>query len=173
MEAGKQKETGLEEYPKAVIIIENLALLIWIALGALAASYVATELAIAYVAFAAIMLLFLLRKLLCTHCYYYGKWCHIGWGKLTALIFPKGNPEEFNTGLGQKLVPVTYGLLMMVPILALVFSMLGAFTLEKLGLLIAIFAVSGYSGFIARKNSCALCKMRCNCKGCAVKCSQG
>jgi hypothetical protein len=165
-----KKEAGFEEYPISTIMVENLAFILWIVLGALAASYVSMEIAIAYVAFAAIMLLFVLRKLLCTHCHYYGKWCHIGWGKLTALLFARGNPEEFNTGLGQKLVPVTYGLLMMVPILALIFSMLGAFTLEKLGLLIAIFLVSGYSGFIARKKSCAVCKMRCNCKGCAVKC---
>lgn len=172
MARGTNAETGLEEYPMKTVVAENLALLIWIALGALAASYVSMELAIAYVAFAALMLLFVLRKLLCTHCLYYGKRCHIGWGKLTALLFARGNPEEFNRGLGQKLVPVTYGLLMMVPILALIFSMVGAFTPEKLGLLIAIFAVSGYSGFVARKKSCAVCKMRCNCKGCAVKCSK-
>jgi len=31
----------------------------------------------------------------CVNCYYYGKTCGLGRGKLCALFFKKGNPEEF------------------------------------------------------------------------------
>jgi predicted outer membrane lipoprotein len=29
----------------------------------------------------------LLKKHICTGCYYYGKWCHVGCGKLSAALF--------------------------------------------------------------------------------------
>jgi hypothetical protein len=31
----------------------------------------------------------------CIHCYYYGKVCGLGRGKLCALIFPRGDPQTF------------------------------------------------------------------------------
>jgi hypothetical protein len=33
----------------------------------------------------------------CTHCYYYGKICGLGKGKICALFFKKGNPEKFKS----------------------------------------------------------------------------
>ena len=46
-----------------------------------------------------------LKKLNCTSCYYYGKWCYLGWGKLAALCFKKdsGNQEK-----GMKLAITLY-----------------------------------------------------------------
>jgi hypothetical protein len=32
----------------------------------------------------------------CVNCYYYGKTCGLGRGKLCTLLFKKGNPEKFN-----------------------------------------------------------------------------
>lgn len=31
----------------------------------------------------------------CVYCYYYGKWCFMGKGKVAALLFEKGNPQKF------------------------------------------------------------------------------
>ena len=66
---------------------------------------------IAYLAFAALMLLVVLRKRLCTS-YYYGKLCSIGWGKLSSTLFPK-NLGSYE--LGKKLAPATWFALIAVP----------------------------------------------------------
>jgi hypothetical protein len=52
-------------------------------------------LAWAYLALCAFTLVVSLR-LRCTFCYYYGKRCAYGLGKLSSLIFKKGDPSEFS-----------------------------------------------------------------------------
>ncbi|MFW6113479.1 MAG: hypothetical protein ACOC78_00985 [Actinomycetota bacterium] len=49
-----------------------------------------------YVAF---MHLFLLRRVLCRNCHYYGRCCCTGWGKLAPLWGEKGDEAAFATGL--------------------------------------------------------------------------
>jgi hypothetical protein len=36
-----------------------------------------------------------LMKLSCTHCFYYGKLCAFGKGRLSSIFFKKGSPEKF------------------------------------------------------------------------------
>ena len=110
-----------------------------------------------------------LRKLLCTHCYYYGKWCGIGWGKLAALFFKPGHMEDFNNGMGQRIAPLTYGILSLVPIILLIISMFQGFSIFKVIVLLLLILISVYSGTISRKGACTECKMRYSCRGCAVK----
>ena len=83
-------EKGLEESPKGCILFGNLVMLLWFALGAIACWYFHPVAAWVYLAFAIIMVYIVLRKLVCTNCYYYDKWCGLGWGKLSALMFKKG-----------------------------------------------------------------------------------
>jgi len=84
-------EQGLEEYPKTSAVIGNLFMILWIALGAVACWLFYPLIAWIYLAFAVIMVFVVLRKLVCPNCYYYDKWCNIGWGKLCALFFKKGD----------------------------------------------------------------------------------
>lgn len=165
----KLYERGLEEFPKSNIILGNLAMILWIALGTIACWFLNPLLSWIYLIFAIVMVFIILRKLVCTNCYYYGKWCHIGWGKLSALLFKKGNIEDFNKGIGLKLAPITYGLLTLIPLIAILVSMYEEFTLPKITVLILILLVSVYSGAISRKKACEKCKMRLFCSGCAVK----
>ncbi len=161
-------EAGIEECSKPGIMFGNLVMIVWIALGAFALSILSPIIAIIYALFAVIMIVFVLRKLLCTNCYYYGKWCHIGWGKLATLFFKKGDQSKFKTSIGQKVAPVTYGILTLLPLLILIFSMFQQFSFLKLGIFIGILIVGGYSGGIARKKACNECKMKLNCPNCAA-----
>ena len=95
-------EQGLEEYPKVSIVLENLLMVIWIAIGTLACWFLHPLIAWIYLALAIIMVGVVLRKLVCTNCYYYGKWCHTGWGKLSALLFKQGDMEKFSMGIGHR-----------------------------------------------------------------------
>jgi len=110
----KLYENGLEEHPKSIAVIGNLIMLLWISLGTVACWFFNPIVAGVYLAFAVVMVFIVLRKLVCTNCYYYGKWCPIGWGKLSALFFRKGSIEKFSTGIGVKLAPLTYGLLTLI-----------------------------------------------------------
>lgn len=126
---------GLEEYPKISIFLGNLLMVLWIGLGTLACWFLNPFLAYAYLISAVVVVFVVLRKLICTNCYYYGKWCHIGWGKLSALLFKKGSIEEFGTGTCIKLASITYGLLTLIPLVLIVISIIQMFTAPKLAVL--------------------------------------
>jgi C4-dicarboxylate transporter len=164
---GKVKifEQGLEEHPKATIILGNLVMMIWIASGTIACWFLHPLIAWIYLAAAIIMVGVVLRKLVCTNCYYYDKRCGLGWGKLAALFFKEGDMEKFSTSIGVKLAPLTYGLLSLIPIVLVVISIVQEFTVPKIIVLAVLLLVSFYSGFLSRKKGCANCKMKLACPG--------
>jgi len=164
----KLNEQGLEEYPKAGIILGNILLLVWIALGTIACWYLSPPVAWIYLALAIVMVFVVLRKMICVHCYYYGKWCSTGWGKLSALFFKQGDLEKFATCPGFIVAPLTYGSLILIPILLIVISLLDEFSTEKI-IVLGLLVVVSISGVINRWKSCAHCKMQTICPGAAAK----
>ncbi|MDD4127109.1 MAG: hypothetical protein PHV39_05415, partial [Methanomicrobium sp.] len=81
-------------YPvRTVLVSVSLELAIYVA-GVFLVYRLSPLLAVFYIGFIAILLLRLLGRH-CTDCYYYGKRCAFGKGKLSALLFKKGNPEKF------------------------------------------------------------------------------
>ena len=162
-------KNGLEENPKGRILFGNLIMLLWFALGTLACWYFYPLVAWFYLAFAIVMVYIVLRKLVCMNCYYYDRWCGLGWGKLSALMFKKGKIEDFNKSIGLKIAPLTYGILMIIPAVLIIISIIQMFIIYKLGVLIFLLLISFYSGVIRRKKTCGMCKMRLCCPGSAVK----
>ena len=162
-------ENGLEEHPKGRMIFGNIMMLLWFALGTIACWYFYSLVAWIYLAFALIMVYIVLRKLVCINCYYYDKWCALGWGKLSAKLFKKGKIEDFKGSIGIKFAPLTYGLLTIIPLVLIIVSIVQVFSWYKIGVLIILLLVSLYSGGISRKTTCSQCKMRLICPGSAVK----
>lgn len=162
-------EPGLEAYPKSGAILDNLVMLLWMALGTIACRFVSPLAGWLYLVFAIGMVYVVLRKLVCTNCYYYDKWCAIGWGKLAARFFKPGKIEDFNTCAGIKIAPATYGALTFIPLVLLVISLVQQFSLLKIAVLILLLLISFYSGTVSRKKSCARCKIRPVCPGSAMK----
>lgn len=113
----KLYEKGLKNYPKKIIILTNTLLLLWFGFAAYGMSVLKFAglpiISILYLLFALVMLGFVLRKHLCTHCYYYDKLCGSGWSKLSAYQFKQ---RSGNYELGMKLAGMTWGLLTMIPI---------------------------------------------------------
>ncbi|MCK4545763.1 hypothetical protein KAU43_09515 [candidate division WOR-3 bacterium] len=162
-------EDGNEEFSKFIIILGNILMLLWIALGTISCWFLSPLIALLYMLFALIMIFVVLRKMVCVNCYYYGKWCAMGWGKLSAIFFRKGDVGKFSSSIGIKLAPVTYGLLTLIPLILIVISLVRGFSIFKVVLLILLLFISFYSGSINRKKTCAKCKMRIICPGSAVK----
>lgn len=162
-------EDGLEKYPKRGIIFSNIIMLLWFALGTIACWYFYPLAAWIYLAFALIMVYIVLRKVVCINCYYFGKLCAFGWGKLSAKMFKKGKIEDFNESIGIKLAPLTYVLLLIIPLVLIIISIIQEFSWYKISVLIPLLLVSIYSVGISRKATCSKCKMRLICPGSAVK----
>ncbi|MBW1973372.1 MAG: hypothetical protein DRP55_06825 [Spirochaetes bacterium] len=169
----KEKEgiykEGLEEYSKSGIILGNLIMILWITLGTISIWFLYPLASWIYLGVAILMIGIILRKLLCANCFYYNRWCGIGWGKLAALFFKKGDISLFGENLGQTIAPITYGLLTLIPIVFIIISIFQQFKIFKIILLLFLIFISIYSGIISRKKICANCKMRFLCKGSAVK----
>ena len=160
---------GLEEHPKIRIVFGNLVMLFWFALGALACWYFYPILGLVYFVVAFVMVYIVLRKVICVNCYYYDKWCGLGWGKLTAAMFKKGSIDDFSKSIGLKLAPITYGVLMIVPMILVIISIIQLFSWYKIGVLVLLLLISFYSGGVSRKFSCSQCKMNVICPGSVIK----
>lgn len=171
MEKQELYEKGLENYPKATVVLTNVLLFLWFGFAAYGMSVLRFArlpiISIIYLLFAIIMLGFVLRKHLCTHCYYYNKLCGTGWGKLSSRLFKE---KSGNYELGMKLAGLTWGLLTIVPIIAIPLAMLlnrgflvpGGITLTGF---LAIMVVNQFG----RKKGCKQCKMRRICEASAAK----
>nr|MDO8043980.1 hypothetical protein [Candidatus Baldrarchaeota archaeon] len=171
MEKQELYEKGLENYPKATVVLTNVLLFLWFGFAAYGMSVLRFAglpiISIIYLLFAIIMLGFVLRKHLCTHCYYYNKLCGTGWGKLSSRLFKE---KSGNYELGMKLAGLTWGLLTIVPIIAIPLAMLlnrgflvpGGITLTGF---LTIMVVNQFG----RKKGCKQCKMRRICEASAAK----
>jgi len=102
-----------------------------------------------------------LLKKSCVHCYYYGKNCGVGRGKLCALFFKKGDPKKFiKTDITWKdLLPDL--LVAFLPILFGIFYLIGNFSLIILLLIIALFLLSSLGNAMIRGHLlCPYCKQK-------------
>jgi len=171
MKKQKLYEEGLENYPKATVFLTNVLLLLWFGFAVYGMSALKFAelpiISIIYLLFAIIMLGFVLRKHLCTHCYYYNKLCGTGWGKLSSGLFKE---KSGNYELGIKLAGLTWGLLTVIPIVAIPVAMFlhGEFLVPGGISLTGFLAIMVINQF-GRKKGCAQCKMRYICKASAAK----
>jgi len=162
-------EQGFEQFPLTRVVFTNILMVFWIGLGTIACGFFNNLLGWIYLFCALLVIFVVLRKTVCTHCYYYGKWCSAGWGKLSALLFTKGDIEQFASCLSVKLAPVTYGLLLLIPLTFGIISLIQKFTLPKIIVLVLLVLTAFYSGTVNRKKACANCKMKLICPGSADK----
>jgi hypothetical protein len=97
----------------------------------------------------------------CVNCYYFGKTCGFGKGRLSSLIFKKGDPSKFCEkkiswkdmipDLLVSLVPLIIGIVLMV----IKFDFILLFAA-----IILIVLTTGGNGFIRGKLTCRYCKQR-------------
>lgn len=107
----------------------------------------------------------LLKKHNCGGCWYYGRSCHLGWGRLAAWMFP---PDTGNLATGQRL-----SLFYIASPPAVLLTSIGWGLLASAGAgywaLVGLFVVLNAASFPVRKAGCSVCRMRNVCFGSAVK----
>ncbi len=163
---------GIESASKTYAIAENLVIVITIGVGFAGMVPLLNVagvpiLSIAYALFLAVMLGPVLRKHLCTHCVYHGRWCHCGWGRLAAVMgHEKGSG---NKALGGKLAGMTWGVLMAGPIIAMIVGLVLHGVTVTSGALLGAFVVLTGVNFGLHVKDCRECKMRYSCAMSAAK----
>ncbi|MGD9202226.1 MAG: hypothetical protein PVI26_11725 [Chitinispirillia bacterium] len=164
-------EGGIEKTKIPYIIFENVlifALLFFGYSGMKSISiYEIPILSIIYILFSLSMLIFFLRKHLCTHCYYYGKSCHCGWGLLSSNLFKK---ESGNQKIGGILAGVTWGIIMILPIIVMIILIIikEVKLKDEVLYLVPFIILTGINGLL-HKIDCDKCKMKYICPGSASK----
>ena len=133
-----------KEYSKALLTLGNLAIALWIVLSAVACWFFNQIFGWLFLVSAFILVFAVLRRLGCSSCYYC-KTCTMGFGKLADLFFGSGYMAGVNSSLSLKIVFV-YGLLGMVPIAFLAFSIMQEPVATKIAVLVLILLLLFYSG---------------------------
>jgi len=163
MKEEKLYKEGLEDYPIGCVIGQNILFLTYFGIGFMGMLplriYGFPIISVLYALFLIIMLLLVLRKHLCTHCYYYGKLCSTGWGKLSVLMFGKNSG---NYQLGVKLAGVTWILATAIPIVGIILALILEYSPSNLTFLI-LFILLTPVNFVSHRKACKKCKMRFIC----------
>ena len=160
---------GLENYPIGWVIGQNIFFLAYFGVGFIRMLPLRIHefpiISVLYALFLIIMLLFVLRKHLCTHCHYYGKLCSTGWGKLSALMFKKNSG---NYQLGIRLAGITWMLATAIPIVGIILTLILNYSFSNLIFLI-LFILLTPINFVSHKKACEKCKMRFICPASMAK----
>ncbi len=138
-----------KDYSKSELVFGNLAIILWISLGAVACGIFYPWAALGYFAVLAFLIFYEIGKHGCVTCYYC-KTCTIGMGKLPEFFFKKEGTANVNQR-AQRLFPLVYGLLSLVPIGLFAFSIFQEFLFYKAVLLAGVLAFSLYTGAVRRK----------------------
>ena len=139
-----------KHYSYSELIFGNLAIILWILLGAFSCWLLYPLSAIAFFAIAAFLVFYELGKHGCQTCYYCRN-CTIGMGKLPELFFAKTGTANVNKK-AMTLFPYVYLLLSLVPIILFVISIIQAATAIKIVALVLQISISLYSGAVRKKS---------------------
>jgi hypothetical protein len=156
----KTKVKTYENYPGWMVLVSNLFSLAVYILGA----YILYKINIACLILYILYILILEFRVIsrhCTNCYYYGKRCCFGKGKISSLFFKKGNPNKFckMQVTCKNLIPDF--LVSVIPIIAGIILLIIDFRWDILIALILLF-ILGFPGsaFIRGNLACKYCRQR-------------
>jgi hypothetical protein len=155
-----QETGGKENYPPWIVLVSALLSLLMYGIG----MYILMQYGIIWVFCYVVFILIFEYRLIsghCTDCYYYGRTCAFGKGRLSALFFRKGSPEKF---MAMKLTwkdIVPDFLLFIIPVLAGILLLVQGFTWTILVLVIALLLL-GFAGnaVVRGQLACKYCRQR-------------
>jgi hypothetical protein len=159
---------GVESFSLPWIILENLFYLsIWVLAGYLLwPLYLPFNLPILTIlwVFLVLVIQILLKKHLCSGCYYYNKLCHMGWGKISSALFKQ---DSGNLELGMRLALFYIVPPILIFLSSLIFAIFKGVSLSY-WLALAFYLLLNLLTFPLRKKGCALCAMHNVCPGSAA-----
>lgn len=157
---GDPEFAGFERYPLGTVLVANAVAWAIYGIGTTLMAMHVTGPALIYAA-CCLWVEFRVLTKSCRNCWYYGRRCGFGKGKLCALLFPKGNPAEFlrKDITWWDIVPdFAVGLL---PVVAGAVLLVRGFSWALLGLvLLLLFLTTAGNAFVRGVLVCRHCRQR-------------
>ena len=149
-----------ENFPAPMVAVSVLVTISIYALGALILAGLGTSVAAAYLVYCALFELRVMRHS-CVNCFYYGKVCALGRGKVSAYLFPLGDPGRFSRMNITWATLIPDLLVMFLPLLGGVILLVRSFSWKVvIGMvLLAALSLSG-NAYIRTRFACKYCKQR-------------
>jgi hypothetical protein len=149
-----------DNYPAWVVVVSNFVSISIYVLG----GFIIYQLGLLWLALYISYILFLEYKLIkghCVNCYYFGKTCAFGKGRLSSLFFKKGKPAKFNqTKMTWKDIVPDF-LVSAIPVFVGVVSLMSHFNILVLAAIILIFLLTFSGNSLVRSRlACKFCKQR-------------
>lgn len=149
-----------ENYPAKVVLLANLIALEIYGIGAFIIASWYIWLLVPYLLYVLWLEARILRRS-CVNCYYYGKACAFGKGKLCALFLRQGNPQNFATDQITWIQLLPDFLVSLIPIMVGIFLVATDFSVLCLVLLILLIILSfGGNAIVRGSFACKYCKQR-------------
>ncbi|MFH1836014.1 MAG: hypothetical protein ABH851_07500 [Methanobacteriota archaeon] len=149
-----------ENYPLWIVFVSTLLSISVYSIGAFIVYQLGLLWLTLYLAYVLLLEVRLLRKS-CVNCYYFGKTCAFGKGRLSCLIFRKGEVKEFGSWqiTWKDIIPDF--LVTIIPVVAAVILLIRDFNWTTLLLLISILAL-GFpgAGLVRSQLACKHCKQK-------------
>ncbi len=155
-----EQQKYYENYPTCIVAVSNLVSLAIYFIG----GFLIYQIGFLWLALYIFYILILELRLLkghCVNCYYFGKTCAFGKGRLSSLFFKRGEPKKF----GQKKMTwkdiVPDFLVLAIPLVSGIIVLITNFSWPILFLLALLFLL-GFSGnaLIRGRLACKYCKQR-------------
>jgi hypothetical protein len=149
-----------DNFPLHIVILSNsVSLLIY--LSGIIITYSLSWIAAILYLFFILALEYRLLSKHCINCYYWGKICGFGKGRLSSMLFKRGNPSKFceNSLTWKDMIPDL--LVFLIPLLISIVIMIMKFNLLLLFVTIILIALITFgNGFIRGNLTCKFCKQR-------------
>jgi hypothetical protein len=165
-QAEKENFIFRDTYPKHVIIIRWIILILAFALGIYILSGIKDWLGVVYVIYSLIALTLILPLSRCVSCFYHGKLCNTGWGKVAAYLFPKGMNHVVDTKADEYKYIEHYNyaillhLLWLIPLLGSFFQLLRKRSMIVLILFLVYLFILLLEKIVLKKLACKRCHQR-------------
>jgi hypothetical protein len=149
-----------DNYPCWIIIVSNLVLLGTYLTGGYIIFHFGVFWLFLYVIYISVLEIRLMKKS-CVNCYYYGKYCAFGKGKIASLLFKKGDPANFNNCkiYWKDLIPDF--LVTLIPVMGGVALLVLNFNGSILASVILLAILASFGNAFVRGNiACKFCRQR-------------
>jgi hypothetical protein len=146
-----------ETYPLRIVVLSNFVSIAIYSLGFLIIFKSDAVYALFYLLYVFILELNLIKNH-CTSCFYWGKTCGFGKGRISALFFKKGDPSKFcnHSFTWKDMIPDL--LVALIPLVTGIIHIIADFNFLLLsGVLLLIFLTTSGNGFIRGKQTCRYC----------------
>jgi len=154
------KDKCYENYPAGFVILANILQLSIYLIGGAIIYMAGPAWLIVYIPYILWLEIRLLRGS-CVNCYYYGKYCAFGKGKLCGLFFKKGSPKKFLSCSITWKDMIPDFLVSLAPVVVGIVLMIISFKWTLLMLVVLLFLLtSAGNGLVRGSIACKHCKQR-------------